>query len=53
MGDENTVTVKAGETAQVNFKPKKDAIHFISITNIDKTMEGSCTVKVNSEDPVK
>jgi len=53
MGDENTITVKAGETVQVNFKPKKDAIHFISITNIDKTMEGSCTVKVTSEAPVK
>jgi hypothetical protein len=58
MGDENTVTVKPGETVKVEFKSnnqevKKEKIHFITITNLDKTQNGSCTVKVTSEFPVK
>jgi len=58
MGDENTVTVKPGEAVKIEFKSnskevKKEKIHFITITNLDKTKNGSCTAKVTSEFPVK
>jgi hypothetical protein len=58
MGDENTVTVKPGETVKVEFKSnnqkvKKEKIHFITVTNLDKTQNGSCTIKVTSEFPLK
>lgn len=56
MGDETIV--KAGETVYVHFvkneqDTQKQKIHFIAVTNIDKTINGSFTIKVTSEFPVK